>query len=115
MKNNNTKLITFEETKELIDSLLMGAEYHPRAIYGLMFMFNSFFKAVHSDNKMHVSNICEEMIRELYIISINASVGERNLLKVIHKAYRNADFSQSNQVQMSQIFVEAEKKGGNYV
>ncbi len=66
-----------------------------------------FFEAVHNGEKMHVSNICEEMLRHLYAETWNASEGETYLCKNLAAAYRKADFTK-DQPTAAKFFLDAE-------
>jgi hypothetical protein len=102
------QIIKWREVEELIDKLIMDAEYHPYAIYGLMFLFGSIKKMVESGNAFGLDNIYTPALIKLYSLSRNIDQSIKRLTDNIHVPFRAADFTDEDHNRISEAFIKSE-------
>jgi hypothetical protein len=102
------EVINHEEIELLVYSLVTDAEYHPYAIYGLMFLFGSIKKALEAGNNSDIENICLSVLVKIYSLSDNGYEAINRVTRNIHTVYRAADFKNTNQREISDAFVKSE-------
>lgn len=107
-KLNRVEIITKPELEDLIDSLVTDAEFHPYAIYGLMFLFSSIRKLAESGDRSLLEQIWTDALIKLYSVSENVYQAIDDATDNIHLHYRAADFTLDDQSEIAESFIKSE-------
>ena len=101
-------IISSDEVEKLVTGLIYDAEFHPYAIYGLMFLFSSIKKLNESGNYQLLEKLYSAALKEIYANSPNLDEGIYMVPENIHAVYRNTDFSIIDHQKIFQSFTKDE-------
>jgi uncharacterized protein YpbB len=88
-------VMTEDEIKEFVKSLLTEADYHHYALDGFIFLFKTFSEMA-DKNTVSFIDLCTDLQRFIYTETVHCSFSEDKYKASIHERYRQTDYTEKS-------------------